>query len=338
MKDALDNKQEEFEEVLSMITLAKQHAYRVVNTTLIDLYLNIGSYISKKIENAQWGDAVVSQLADFISSKQPGASGFTRRNLFRMRQVFETYRKDNHLSMLVRQLPWSHNVIIVSQSRNQDEREFYLKMSIREKWGKRELEHQFKNGLFERIILNPPKVSPAATLLHPSPVELLKDLYFLDFLEIPKDFIEFDLQKALISKLKNFLVELGRDFCFVGSEYLVQVGNRDFAIDLLFFHRALNCLVAIELKIGRFEPEHLGKLSFYLEALDRTEKKPHENPAFGILLCASKDEETVEYSLSRTLSPALVAQYKLELPDKKLLRSKLQEFYQQKLLEREHEV
>jgi hypothetical protein len=123
------------------------------------------------------------------------------------------------------------------------------------------------------------------------------------------------------------LIELGRDFCFVGSEYPLQVGNRDFALDLLFFHRGLNCLCAIVLKVGRFQPEHLGKLEFYLEALDRDVRKPHEKPSIGVLLCASKDNEVVEYALSRSLSPPLVAEYKTQLPDKKLLQSKLHEFY-----------
>ncbi len=127
--------------------------------------------------------------------------------------------------------------------------------------------------------------------------------------------------------MKDFLIELGRDFCFVGSEYSVQVGNRDFALDLLFFHRGLNCLCAIELKVGRFEPEHLGKLNFYLEALDRDVRKPHEGPAIGVLLCASKDNEVVEYALSRSLSPTLIAEYQTQLPDKKLLQAKLHEFY-----------
>ena len=136
-----------------------------------------------------------------------------------------------------------------------------------------------------------------------------------------------DLHQGLLEKLKHFLLELGRDFCFVGSEFPVQVGKRDFALDLLFYHRGLNALVAIELKVDRFEPEHLGKLNFYLEALDRDHKKPHENPSIGVLLCASKDDEVVEYALSRSLSPTLIAQYQTQLPDKKLLQAKLHEFY-----------
>lgn len=149
----------------------------------------------------------------------------------------------------------------------------------------------------------------------------------VEFLGLPGDHAEADLHRGLMQRLKEFLVELGRDFCFVGSQYPLQVGSRDFALDLLFFHRGLNCLVAIELKVGRFEPEYLGKLDFYLEALDRNERKPHENPAIGVLLCASKEDEVVEYSLNRSLSPALIAEYHTRLPDKALLQAKLHEFY-----------
>lgn len=131
-----------------------------------------------------------------------------------------------------------------------------------------------------------------------------------------------------LTNLGRFIAELGRDFCFVGSQFPIQVGGQDFSLDLLFFHRGLNCLVAIELKAARFEPEHLGKLNFYLEALDRDVCKPHENPSIGLLLCATKDSEVVEYALSRSLSPAMIAEYETQLPDKKLLRAKLREFYQ----------
>lgn len=156
---------------------------------------------------------------------------------------------------------------------------------------------------------------------------MFRDAYMVEFLGLPEGHAEADLHHGLLQRLKDFLIELGRDFCFVGSEYPLQVGGRDFALDLLFFHRGLNCLVAIELKVGRFEPEYLGKLEFYLEALDRTVRKAHENPAIGVLLCASKDDEVVEYALNRSLSPALVAEYQTHLPDKKLLQEKLHEFY-----------
>jgi predicted nuclease of restriction endonuclease-like (RecB) superfamily len=270
----------------------------------------------------------VDQLAKHLARILPGLRGFTRRNLFRMRQVYETYAGDKKVSPLVTQLPWTHNLIILGQSKRPEEREFYLRMAIKERWGKRELEQQFRKALFERTVLHPPKVTPAVRQIHgEAAVSAFKDAYVVEFLNLPDEHSEADLHRGLLARLKTFLIELGRDFCFVGSEYPVQVGGRDFALDLLFFHRGLNCLVAIELKVDRFEPEYLGKLEFYLEALDRDARKSHENPAIGLLLCASRDREVVEYALSRSLSPALIAEYQTQLPDRKLLAAKLHEFY-----------
>ena len=316
-----------FLEITALIEAAQRKAFQAVNIALIELYWQIGEMLSRKIESAEWGDGVVDELAQHIARTYPGMRGFTRRNLYRMRQFYETYREDEIVSPLATQLPWTHHLIILGQSQRAEEREFYVRRAITEKWGKRELERQIKTALFERTILNPPKVSPVATQMLPAAASIFKDAYVVEFLALPEEHSEADLHLGLVGQLKNFLIELGRDFCFVGSQYPLQVGGRDFALDLLFFHRALNCLVAIELKIGRFEPEYLGKLSFYLEALDRDVRKPHENPAIGLLLCASKDDEVVEYALNRTLSPALVAQYRTQLPDKELLREKLHEFY-----------
>jgi len=321
--------QADFEEVAALIAAARQRAVQAVNTTLIDLYWQVGQTISRKIEQAQWGDGVVAQLAGHLARTQPGLRGFTTRNLFRMRQFYEAYRDDEKISALPRQLPWTHNLIILNQSQQPEEREFYLRQAIREKWSKRELERQFKTALFERTVLSPVKVTPLVSQMHPDALSVFKDSYLVEFLDLPPGHQEADLHQGLLQQLKQFLIELGRDFCFVGSEYPLQVGGRDFALDLLFFHRGLNCLVAIELKVGRFEPEYLGKLGFYLEALDRDVKKPHEQPAIGVLLCASKDEEVVEYALSRSLSPALIAAYQTQLPDKALLQAKLHELYAQ---------
>lgn len=318
---------ERFNEVLALIHGARQRAAQAVNTQLVELYWQVGAYISHKLEQAEWGDAVVSQLAEYLAQTQPGLRGFTRPNLFRMRQFYETYRGDEKVSALLRQLPWTHNLIILSQAKRPEEREFYLRMAVQEKWSSRELERQFKSALFERSVLNPAKVTSAVTQTHPAALEVFRDAYMVEFLDLPGGHAEADLHQGLLARLKEFLIELGRDFCFVGSEYPLQVGGRDFALDLLFFHRGLNCLVAIELKVGRFEPEYLGKLGFYLEALDQDERKPHENPAIGVLLCASKDDEVVEYALNRSLSPALIAEYKTQLPDKALLEAKLHEFY-----------
>jgi predicted nuclease of restriction endonuclease-like (RecB) superfamily len=245
-----------------------------------------------------------------------------------MRQFFDAYQGDELVTSLVTQLPWTHNLIILTQAKRPEERAFYLRMAVQQRWGTRELERQFRLGAFEQAVLAPPKVSAVLTQMHgDAAVQAFKDAYALEFLGLPAGHSEADLHRGLLAELRRFLIELGRDFCFVGSEFPVQVGGRDFALDLLFFHRGLNCLVAIELKVDRFEPEHLGKLNFYLEALDRDVKKPHENPAIGLLLCASKDAEVVEYALSRTLSPALVAQYQTQLPDKQMLAAKLHEFY-----------
>ena len=322
-----------FDEVVNLIQLARAEALQAVNTALIDLYWRVGAYISQKLESAEWGAGVVDQLASHLSHTQPGLRGFTRSNLFRMRQFYETYREDEKVAPLVRLLSWTNNLIILGQSKRPEEREFYIKMAIQEKWGKRELERQFRSALFERAVLHPLKASVAVSEIHPGALDIFKDAYMVEFLGLPAGHDESDLHQGLLRKLKEFLTELGRDFCFVGSEFPLQVGGRDFALDLLFFHRGLNCLVAIELKVGRFEPEYLGKLEFYLEAIDRDVKKAHEHPTIGVLLCASKDAEVVEYALSRATSPALIAQYQTQLPDKRLLQAKLHEFYLQNVAE-----
>ena len=255
--------------------------------------------------------------------------GYTRPNLFRMRQFYEAYRRNDKVSPLVRQLPWTHHLIILSQARPEQTRELYILAAIKERWTKRELERQIRSGSVLRGALAAKKVSPAVTRIHPGAEAELKNAYSLEFLGLAAEHSERDLHTALLQNLGRFITELGRDFCFVGSEYPVQVGNRDFAIDLVFFHRGLACLVAVELKVGEFEPEHLGKLSFYVEALDRDVKKPHERPSIGVLLCASRDAEVVEYALSRTLTPALVAEYTTVLPTKALLQAKLHELYEQ---------
>jgi predicted nuclease of restriction endonuclease-like (RecB) superfamily len=355
-----------FSEIAELIASAKVRAVQAVNTTLIDLYWQVGGVISRKIAAAEWGDGVVDQLAAYLARTQPALRGFNRMNLFRMRRFHEAWRDHELVSALpiqlpedggeaarrpivsavlaqldrprgspekvgalLRQLPWTHHVIILGQCKRAEEREFYLRLAISERWSSRELERQLKGALFERAVLSPPQASPTVSRSRTEALAVFRDAYLLEFLDLPPDHAERDLHRGLLLKLRDFLAELGRDFCFVGTEFPVQVGSQDFALDLLFFHRGLNCLVAIELKVGRFEPEYLGKLGFYLEALDRDVRKPHEQPAIGVLLCASKDEEVVEYALSRTLSPALIAEYRTQLPDKTLLQAKLHEFYRQ---------
>ena len=317
-----------FREVLALIERARQRAFQVVNTELIDLYWQLGELICRRIASDGWGKSTIVSLAAYIRRRDPNARGFSPQNLWRMRQFYDAWRGEKKLSPLLRELSWTNNLFILGKCKRPEEREFYLRMATHEKWPSRQLERQIDSALFERVVLSPAKLSAPLRVLHPQAAGVFKDSYLVEFLELSGGHSEADLQRGLLSKLKQFLIELGRDFCFVGSEYPIQVGGRDFRLDLLFYHRELQCLVAFDLKIDEFQPEHLGKMEFYLEALDRDVRKPHERPSIGVLLCATKDNEVVEYSLSRSLSPALIAEYQTALPDKKLLERKLHEFYQ----------
>lgn len=216
--------------------------------------------------------------------------------------------------------------MILGRAKRPEEREFYVRFAARERWTKRELERQMNAALFERAVLDPPKTAAALKGMHPEIEQVFRDQYLVDFLDLPENHSERDLHRALVTHMRTFLQELGRDFCFVGETYRLQVGTRDFFVDLVFYHRELQALVAFELKVTEFEPSHMGQLEFYLEALDRDVRKPHERPSIGVLLCASKNAEVVEYALARTRSPATVAEYTRHLPDKRLLEGKLAEF------------
>ena len=316
--------QHDFGEVLHHIQQTRQKVFAQVNTALMALYWQVGHIVSDKVRREAWGKGVVSALAHYIAQTDPSIKGFSDKNLWRMKQFYEAYQGDEDLSSLARELPWTHNVIIFSRCKSPAERKHYLRQAIADKLGKRELERQIDTAHFERSAL-PTKLSPAARVLHPALGASFKDTYILEFLGLPEPHSENDLKRALVLHMKAFVLELGKDFLYVGEEHRLQVGNQDFYIDLLFYHRGLSALVAFELKVGQFKPEHMGQLNFYLEALDRDVKKPHENPSIGVLLCRDKDDEVVEYALSRNLSPALVAQYQLQLPDKKLMAAKLHE-------------
>jgi predicted nuclease of restriction endonuclease-like (RecB) superfamily len=240
-----------------------------------------------------------------------------------MKQFYEAYEGNEKLSTLSREISWSNNVLIIMYAKTDEAKEFYLLLSQKNHYSARELERQLDTMLFERTILSEKKMQLSTKNI--SSLLGLRDSYMLEFLDLPKEHKEVDLRKAIVSHLKDFILEFGKDFSFVGEEYKIQVGNADFFIDLLFFNRELACLVAIELKIGNFKPEHLGQLEFYLEALDRDIRKPNENPSVGLILCTTKDDTVVEYALNRTISPALVADYQLYLPDKRLLEAKLRE-------------
>ena len=316
----------QFADVVGMFRVAKQRAYAAVNSELIELYWQIGAYISQQVEKAAWGKSVVEQLADYIRTQEPNSEGFSKQNLWRMKQFYETYNDGGEiLSTLSREISWSHNTLIMSRCKTVEEREFYIRMSIKEHYSVRQLERQIDSALFERYATNQIKLSPAVREIAPKAESIFRDHYVMEFVGEKAGKPENTLRKALVNKMRDFILELGKDFIHMGDEYRLQVGDSDFRIDLLFYHRELQCLVAFELKTEKFKPEHLGQLNFYLEALDRDVKKPHENPSIGVLLCKSKDDEVVEYALSRTLSPTMVAEYELKLPDKALLQHKMQE-------------
>lgn len=220
----------DFDEVLTLIEDARRRAYQAVNTELVGLYWQLGEHISKKIASAEWGDGVVEDLAAAIARRYPGLRGFTRRNLFRMRQFYEAYRVDKKVSPLVTQLPWTHHLILLSQTTRPEEREPYMLGAVRDGWTKRELERQIRTGAAARSAPGREIVSPAMTQIHPGALEDFKNAYNLEFLGLPDGHSEADLHGALLRNLGRFITELGRDFCFVGSEYPLQVGHQDFAI------------------------------------------------------------------------------------------------------------
>jgi len=317
----------EFREIDSLINKAKSEALKHVNKELINLYWNVGKFIDNKLKSSQWGDGVVTQLADYLQRTHPELKGFSRRGLYRMRQFYETYSGLENVSTLLTQIPWSSHLHIMAKSKTIEEKEFYLRMAAKERYAVRDLERQIDSCLYERTMLSKRGLPRNLKEYHKDSVNVFRDTYVLEFLQLPETFTEQDLRKRIIANLKKFLLEMGGDFSFIAEEYRVQVGGNDYFIDLLFYHRSLSCLVAVELKVTDFKPEYLGKIDFYLEALDRLSKKTNENPSVGILLCKSKDAEVVEFALSRNISPTLVAEYKTKLIDKKILTDKLHELF-----------
>ncbi len=317
-----------FSDIINLIKQSRSNAIRAINAELIALYWNIGKYISKKIDTAEWGDSVVLELAKHIQQNEPEIKGFSDKNIWRMKQFYETYKDFPKLSTLSREISWSHNLAIFSRCKSVEEREFYLKLAKQESYSFRELDRQISASLFERTMIGSTKLPTALRETNQNLTNTFKDSYVFEFLSISESHSERELQRGLVKQMKSFILELGKDFLFIGEEYKLQVGNSDFFIDLLFYHRGLQCLIAFELKADKFKPDHLGQLNFYLEALDRDVKKTNENPSIGVLLCKDKDSEVVEYALSRSLSPTMVSEYTTQLPDKKILQKKLHELFE----------
>ncbi len=317
-----------FSEIVKMIETRRSNAYKKVNEELISLYWDFGKYISEKVNDANWGEKIVDKLVEFMKREYPTMKGFNRAGIYRMKQFYETYKDSEIVAPLVRQISWSHNVMILGATNSIEEKEFYIRMCIKNNYSKRELNRQLSSGYFYRYMLSDGKANQSIAKVtgeEDYPNTKLLDTYSLEFLDLPRNYSERDLKKSIISNMKDFILEIGKDFTFVGEEYRIQVGNQDFYIDLLCYNRTLSCLVAFELKIGEFQPEYISKMDFYLEALDRQEKKENENPSVGVILCSGKNEQVVEYAMSRSMSPTMVSQYSLKLIDKKILENKLRE-------------
>lgn len=318
---------EEFNKLVEIIQNARCRALKAVNKELVQMYFEVGKNVARLCAESSFGDKIIDEIARYIVSVAPNIKGFNRRGLYRMKQFYETYRDDEFVSAMLTQISWTNHLLIMSKAKSDEERHFYLSLAAKENYTSRELERQLDSAYYERYMLSCGSETPK---LVPRKVrrEIL-DSYVLEFLDLPSHYSELGFRKAILENLKQFILEFGKDFSFVGEEYRLQVGGQDFFVDLLFYNRSLSCLVAIELKIGRFKPEHVGQINFYLEALDRDVKKVNENPSVGLILCASKDDAVVEYALNRSLSPTLVADYTLRLPDKKLLKEKLRELSEQ---------
>lgn len=326
----------DFGAVISIIENAKSRALKAVNAELINMYWDVGEYLSNLCAQSSFGDKVIDEVAAYIADTAPTIKGFNRRGLYRMKQFYEAYREDEFVSALLTQISWTNHLLIMSKARTREERDFYVALAAKEHYSSRELERQLDSAYYERYMLSSGKQLPE--LVPQSVRSRILDTYVLEFLDLPEQYSEHSFRKAIIENLKQFILEFGRDFTFAGEEYRVQVGKQDFFIDLLFYNRALSCLVPVELKIGKFKPEHIGQINFYLEALDRDVKKPNENPSVGLILCASKDDAVVEYALSRSMSPTLVADYTLRLPDKKILKDKLRELAELALKEEKQQT
>jgi len=352
-----------FQQLYELIQKASSRAIVSVNREHLNLFWQVGAYINDRLAEGSWGEKIVEQFEDWLKQKDPSIKNFDRRNIYRMRTFFLAY-SNVHINVDAQglsivgsakpqietagskgeeivvsakpqvqeipawlgKIPWTHHIQILSSAKDAEERLFYMLLTEKEKYTVKELKRQLKSSLYERQKLSSKSIVP---LNHPGVDkmgQIFRDRYVFEFLDLQEPFSELDLKKGLLFKLKKFILELGRDFIFMGEEYRLIVGIKDFHIDLLFYHRELQCMVAFELKTVAFEPEHLGKLNFYLEALDRDVKKPHEHPSIGILLCKTKNDTEVEYALSRNISPALVAEYQTKLIDKGLLKKLLKEW------------
>lgn len=299
-------------DIKQRIHSAQYEAFKVVNKELIHLYWDIGQMIVERQKGKTWGKAVVNRLAEDLQTDFPGIKGFSPRNIWYMRNFYLCYSSNKKLQPMVAEIGWTHNLIIMEKYKDDLEKEFYIRSTRKFGWTKNVLIHQIDNETYEKTLLNQTNFSHALPEKIKNQAKLaVKDEYIFDFLELGEEHSESELERAIILKIEGFLREMGGMFAFIGSQYRLQVNDEEYFIDLLLYHRILKCLVAIELKIGKFIPKYIGKMQFYLAVLDDKVRMPEENPSMGIILCKTKDKTIVEYALLESNKPIGVASYKI---------------------------
>ncbi|MCR5424121.1 MAG: PDDEXK nuclease domain-containing protein [Bacteroidales bacterium] len=356
----------DFSKVYSIIAAHRNRVVQVVNNESLLMIWEVGGYVSKKISSAEWGDGVVRQLSEYIRTKDPTIRGWSYRTIYKMTQFYETYSSPAFKELLcntntlslpskskgeivpfetaqlqssefvpfeMAQIPkvlfctgWTNHQIILNRCRTNEEKLFYILYAWRENLQNKELERAIKTDAMSAILGSKNSMAHVLSTVYPQAPLLFKDRVSLDMLGLPLDYKESKLRKSIVSHMKDFILEMGKDFLFIDEEHRITIGGKTFKIDLLFYHRLLQCMVAIELKTTEFHPKDLGQLEFYLEALDQEERRSNENPSIGILLCKEANMDVVRVALNRSMSPTMVTQYKEQLQVGGVIQRSLVEF------------
>lgn len=336
--ESLSSEQLDFiSDIKAKVREAQYKALKVVNTELIQLYWNIGKSISEK-QSEHWGKAVVPTLSAELQQEFPGIGGFSTTNLWLMAQFYTEYHTEENLQPLVGEISWTKHITILNKCKDNLERQFYILSTKKFGWTKNVLLNQIKNKTYEKYLLNQTNFDSTLPLNIKNQAFLaIKDEYTFDFLGLADEHSERELENALIQNIRNFLLEMGNQFAFVGNQFKIEVDDKEYFIDLLLYHRQLQCLVAIELKIGEFLPEYKGKMEFYLTLLNEKVRMPNENDSIGIIICKEKNRTIVEYSLKTGNQPIGVATYNTStllpkdyqelLPDKQTISEKLNKYF-----------
>ncbi|MEA3443332.1 MAG: PDDEXK nuclease domain-containing protein [Bacteroidota bacterium] len=300
-------------ELKSKIHAAHQKIAFSINSQLLEMYWGIGKDISEKQDKSEWGSKFIEQIALELKHEFPEIKGFSRRNIYAIRQWYKFYSmKYQFVPQSVAQIPWGHNRLIITKIKDIDEAEFYCNETIKNGWDRDTLEIQIEKNLYKRIGFSDNNFSQTLPARQSElAAEIMKDPYNFDFLGLHDDALEISIENELVKNITKFLLELGKGFAFLGRQYEIEVSENDYFIDMLFYHMELRCYIVIELKAGKFKPEFAGKLNFYLSAVDSKLKQEKDNPSIGILLCKKKDKIEVEYALRDINKPMGITEYRL---------------------------